>query len=301
MRITFEALKILDTIARHDSFAAAADELNRVPSALTYALKKLEQDLDVALFDRSGYRTKLTPQGKELLEGGRVLLQQAEHLEYKIKSGKAAKPRTISIAYDDVISYECLEPLLTDLLTELPNVSFRLSAEILNGPWDALETGRADISIAASAELPFDSTYQYIPLGFVSFIFAVAPTHPLAHAPEPLSVHDIQQHRMVIVSDTSVQLPKLSSGHTPGHTAVIVPTIRAKLLAQMSGFGVGFLPKYLAQPYIEKGLLIEKNVERPKMGGRFVLAWNSAKESEYLLKTISIIEKDKARLFNTMQ
>ncbi|MDZ3934851.1 LysR family transcriptional regulator, partial [Escherichia marmotae] len=67
-------------IDRRGSFAAAADELGRVPSALSYTMQKLEEELDVVLFDRSGHRTKFTNVGRMLLERGRVLLEAADKL-----------------------------------------------------------------------------------------------------------------------------------------------------------------------------------------------------------------------------
>ncbi len=66
----------MDAIDRRGSFAAAADELGRVPSALSYTMQKLEEELDVVLFDRSGHRTKFTNVGRMLLERGRVLLKR---------------------------------------------------------------------------------------------------------------------------------------------------------------------------------------------------------------------------------
>ena len=66
--LTLEALRVMDAIDRRGSFAAAADELGRVPSALSYTMQKLEEELDVVLFDRSGHRTKFTNVGRMLLE-----------------------------------------------------------------------------------------------------------------------------------------------------------------------------------------------------------------------------------------
>ena len=76
MRLSFDALETLDAIASAGSFARAAERLHRVPSALTYTVNKLESDLGVAIFDRSGKRAELTPAGRELLEQGRDLLRQ---------------------------------------------------------------------------------------------------------------------------------------------------------------------------------------------------------------------------------
>ena len=62
---------MMDTIARTGSFAAAARELGKVPSALTYSVRQLEDALDVLLFDRSSRQARLTAAGEELLHEGR--------------------------------------------------------------------------------------------------------------------------------------------------------------------------------------------------------------------------------------
>jgi DNA-binding transcriptional LysR family regulator len=74
MRLSIDALQVLDAIERKGSFAAAAHELHRVPSAITYTVQKLEEDLDALLFDRRGHRAKLTAAGRELLTEGRHIL-----------------------------------------------------------------------------------------------------------------------------------------------------------------------------------------------------------------------------------
>ena len=84
MKISLDSLVVLDAIARNGSFAGAAEELNRVPSAITYTVQKLEQDLDVMLFDRSRHRARLTEAGEALLREGRFLLRSAADLECRI-------------------------------------------------------------------------------------------------------------------------------------------------------------------------------------------------------------------------
>lgn len=66
--LTLDALRVMNAIDRRGSFAAAADELGKVPSALSYTIQKLEEELDVVLFDRSGHRTRFTDVGRMLLE-----------------------------------------------------------------------------------------------------------------------------------------------------------------------------------------------------------------------------------------
>ncbi|MFP3648511.1 LysR family transcriptional regulator, partial [Paraburkholderia sp. SIMBA_054] len=74
-----------DAIDRTGTFAEAAETLHRVPSSLTYLVQKLESDMQVELFDRSGRRAKLTEAGRFLIDEGRQLLAAARHLEAKTK------------------------------------------------------------------------------------------------------------------------------------------------------------------------------------------------------------------------
>ena len=83
--LTPEALTMVDAIARTGSFAAAARELGKVPSALTYNVRQLEDALDVLLFDRRSRQAKLTAAGAELLEEGRRLLAQMDAVANRVK------------------------------------------------------------------------------------------------------------------------------------------------------------------------------------------------------------------------
>ena len=84
MGLSLEAIAVLDAIDRRGSFAAAAVELDRVPSAITYTVRRLEESLDALLFDRRGKRARFTPAGRELLANGRRLLAEASALESRI-------------------------------------------------------------------------------------------------------------------------------------------------------------------------------------------------------------------------
>src|SRR5258708_12630321 len=85
MKLSLEALQVLDAIDRKGSFAAAADDLHRVPSAVTYSIRQLEDSLGVTLFDRAGHRAVLTDAGRELLTEGRRLLLAAADIEFRVQ------------------------------------------------------------------------------------------------------------------------------------------------------------------------------------------------------------------------
>lgn len=273
MKINLESLIVLDTIDRYGSFTLAAEKLYRVRSALTYTIKKLEQDLDVQLLDRSGHKAKLTPEGKVLLKQGRQLLQLANEIEKNVKRMSTGWEEKITIAVDDTISTEKLFPLIQIFYQECPQVNLQITAEILSGCWDALLSGRADLAIGVSGDNPLSSEFGMISLGEMKFVFALSPTHPLAHLMEPLTNADIVNHRSIVVADTSQGLTPRSTGTLIGQSILTVSNMAAKIKAQIDGLGVGYLPEHLIKNEVLSGKLVIKSVEKAKPRAHFSIAW----------------------------
>jgi DNA-binding transcriptional LysR family regulator len=151
--LTLEALQLVDAIARRGSFAGAAAELGRVPSAITYAVRKLEDDLDVLLFDRRGYRAQLTAAGEELLREGRNLVAAADELTRRVQRVADGWVRELRIALDTVIDFERLLPLIEAFCSTVPT-PLRIVQEVFGGTWDALLSDRADLAIGAAYDGP---------------------------------------------------------------------------------------------------------------------------------------------------
>jgi DNA-binding transcriptional LysR family regulator len=279
MVLTLEALRILDAIDRRRSFAAAALELDRVPSAVTYTIRKLEEDLDVLLFDRRGHRAMLTAAGQELLAEGRHLLRAADELERRVKRAATGYEVELRIVFDSMIPFERMFPLIAAFDKQGYGTRLRFSCEALSGVWEALMTGRADLAIGAVHSGPeairMSSAFRVRPLDAIEWVFAVAPSHPLAGVEGPLPAHVILQHRAVAVGDTGRSLPLMSSGLLSGQETLTVPSIEAKLKAQLAGLGCGHLPRTLAAPHIAAGALIEKATMEAKPNETSQIAWRT--------------------------
>lgn len=289
MRLTLEALQVLDAIERKGSFAAAAQELHRVPSAVTYAVQKLEQDLGVKLFDRNGRRATLTEAGRELLREGRRLLNAAGELEARVKRVATGWEAELRVAYDDVIPVEAILDLAAKFYREQCGTRLRLQAEILGGCWDALVSGRADLVVGASGEGPPGGGYTIRPLGVMEFAFAVAPHHPLARLPEPLRGEDILRYRSISAADTSRSLPARTMGILSGQDVLTVSSLQAKLAAQRMGLGVGYLPRHMAEPEARAGRLVIKRTQEPRAPVPLFLAWptgHSGRALQWFLKEL---------------
>ncbi len=274
--LTLDALQLIDTIARRGSFAGAAEELGRVPSAVTYAVRKLEDDLDVLLFDRRGYRARLTPAGDELLREGRHLLAAADDLARRVQRVASGWEQALTLAVDNIVPFEPLLPLLEDFLATAPT-QLKITSEVLGGTWDALLAGRADLAIGATQEGPEPSRlgagYRSEPLGTVAFVFAVAPHHPLAGIPSPLPASELRRHRQVVVGDTSQRLAPRAAGLLGLADVLTVPTLEAKIVAQKAGLGCGFVPVHRVRDELARGELIVKTTDQERSDATLHVAW----------------------------
>lgn len=289
LKISIEALEIIDAIARKGSFAAAAESLFRVPSALTYSVKKLEDDLGVALFDRSGHRAILTAAGTELLKEGRQLLNATLALESRVKRVATGIETDINIAVSDLFHIQPIFNVLGAFYAQNFGTRIKLSREVFGGSWDALISGRADISIGAPGDTPPGGGYATKLLGHLDFVFAVAAHHPLATLSEPLSNQDIIQHRAIAAADSSRHLAPRTSGILSGQDVLTVSDMETKVLAQIIGLGVGYVPSQLALRHQDK--LVIKEVADIKPIAPMFLAWRNTtqigKAQQWLLKAFS--------------
>lgn len=293
MKITLDLLAILDAIERHGSFSAAANALHRVPSALSHAVAKLENDLGIRLFVRQGRRAILNEAGRTLLADGRHLLRVAGELERRVQRIATGWEAELRIAIDAIIPAERLYPLLERFYAAGYGTQIRLSYEVLGGCWDALATGRADLVIGAPGDMPARSGLAMRQLCTRSdFVFAIAPSHPLAAWPGVIPNSELARHRAIVVADTSQELAARSIGIIEGQDALHVPDIRAKASAQVAGLGIGHLPRWLAAPEIAAGRLVEKAIASSRPAMPLNLAWRSRQIGKALAWFLGELEKE---------
>ncbi|MEO8164595.1 MAG: LysR substrate-binding domain-containing protein [Betaproteobacteria bacterium] len=199
----------------------------------------------------------------------------------------------LRIAIDDLVPTERLFALLKDFYREQTGTRIRLTMEVLGGCWDALLGGRADLVIGAPGEAPPEGVLAVEPMGNFEFVFVVAADHALAARPEPLAAQEIAQHRAIVTGDTSRNLPPRTSGLLNGQDTLTVPTMRAKVAAQIAGLGVGYLPLLWAAPHIAAGRLVRKQIEGTRALTHVYLAWHprqAGKAHDWFLKRL----RDKA-------
>ena len=274
--LTPEIIRLIGAIHQSGSMAAAARELGVVPSALTYRIRQVEDALDVLLFDRSSRQARLTVAGQELLREGNRLLLELDAIANRVKRVATGWEPQLTLAVDSVISRTTLMELCEAFFAMDPPTRIKIREEALSGTLEALTSGHADLAIGVAVEPALHKSVQSRPLGSIRFIYAVAPHHPLAQAPEPVTDAMLMPHRAVAVADSVQRGSGITSGLLGGQNIFTVPGMQEKLDAQLRGLGGGFLPEYLARPHIDAGRLVEKQTQRVARVVPMSYAWRRA-------------------------
>ncbi|MFZ2987837.1 LysR family transcriptional regulator [Ideonella sp.] len=285
--LTPDALMMMDTIARTGSFAAAARELGKVPSALTYSVRQLEDALDVLLFDRRSRQAKLTAAGEELLQEGRRLLVQLDAVANRVRRVSTGWETELTIAIDGILSRLTLLELCESFYalrpnggSEGPGTRLRLRTEVLAGTWEALTSGQADLAIGVPGDMALTPGIELRPLGEIDFVFAVAPHHPLASHPEPIDDAELIRHRAVAVADSAQRISPITVNLLSGQDVLTVPSMQTKIEAQLRCLGCGFVPEPLVRDHVRLGRLVVKQVQRQRREVRLAYAWRAASVSQ---------------------
>ena len=279
--LTPEAISLIDAIHRQGSMAAAAREMGLVPSALTYRVRQIEDALDLLLFDRSSRQARLTEAGKELLREGNRLLAELDAVANRVKRIATGWEPQLTLAVDSIISRTTLMELCEAFFALNPPTRLKIRDETLSGTLAALTSGQADLGLGIDMDFQASggitpsgsSSFHTKPLGSLRFVYAVAPHHPLAAANGAVTDHMMLAHRAVAVADSVQRGSGVTVGLLGGQDVFTVPSMSAKLEAQLRGLGAGFLPEYLARPYIKTGHLVEKQAARAPRVVRVAYAW----------------------------
>ncbi|WP_018410882.1 LysR family transcriptional regulator [Methyloversatilis thermotolerans] len=279
--LTPDAIRLIAAIDEAGSFAAAARALGKVPSALSYSVRQLEEALDVLLFDRASRNAVLTAAGRELLQEGRRLLFELDAVTSRVRRVAGGWEGQFAIAANGLMCPRALLDLIAAFYAQRdseqrpPPTRVRLRQEVLAGTWEALLSGGADLAIGIDADDRRAEGIQREELGSVRFVFAVAPHHPLARVRGPLDPSQIRAHRAVAIADSASRLSPVSRNLLPGQDVLTVPSLDLKIAAQLRGLGCGFLPESRVRRHIESGELVVKDTGEQRIA-HFAIAWRSA-------------------------
>ncbi|HNR91773.1 MAG TPA: LysR family transcriptional regulator [Dokdonella sp.] len=252
MRLDLDAMEALEAVVRCGGLARAAEELHKVPSAVSYQLRRLEQQLRVALVDREGYRVRLTPVGEVVLAQGRRLLAQARQVESLARQfADAWEPRLLVIV-DGILPVKPTLTAFNALSSEGAPTRFQVKVEFQRGVQFCFERDDADLMVVKDYDpKPYLVAKE---LAAVECILCVGRRHPLA-AQRSVSLEDLQDYVELSVQDSS---GKRDDPHGFGGERVFhLSGFDAKKQALLMGAGFGWMPHGMVRAELRAGRLRE--------------------------------------------
>ena len=196
--MTLTELKYIVAVARERHFGKAAEACYVSQPTLSVAVKKLEEELDLKLFERSANEVTVTPLGEEIVRQAQSVLEQAENIRGIAKRGKdpLAGPLRLGIIY--TIGPYLLPDLVRQVIAQTPQMPLILQENFTVKLIDSLRTGEIDCAILAE---PFpDANLAIAPLYDEPFMAAVPSTHPLA-ARSSITAEELKKETMLLLGN----------------------------------------------------------------------------------------------------
>lgn len=253
MLVDLSALRILEAIMTHGSFAKAAASLNKTQAAISYKIKKLEEQLNVSIFNRDNYRAELTPAGLIILEEGRRLLHHSERIKTIAQSFNQDWEAYLQIIVDGAVPMEPVMRALKLMADRNIPTRVQLKIEFLSGVQSCFESDNADIMIAR--DFQDDPFYLVDVLPEIEFLLCVSSEHSLAERSDVSSV-ELREHVKLTINDSRTRVDisdKLAAAD--GNRAFYLSDFETKKRAILMGLGYGWMPVYMIRDELAAGRL----------------------------------------------
>jgi DNA-binding transcriptional LysR family regulator len=258
--MTLEQLIALNAIVGTGTFRGAAERLNKAQSAISHQIRKLEDELQFALFSREDYRPKLTTDGEVFFREASRVLDQFRRLQATALGLRSSQEPLVRIALTATISLTPLLKLLGRIGDEFPSTHIAVSTEMMGGPLARLMNDEADVIVAGLAGVPIDQV-EILPVGAV----VIRPVAHRSFAPAQrtgvLSRMEMQGYAQIIVAGTGGPDFQQTRDVLSGGRRWTVSDFIAKKSVIMNGLGWGGLPEHMIEPELKSGELVALNVE----------------------------------------
>ncbi|RZI81615.1 MAG: LysR family transcriptional regulator [Rubrivivax sp.] len=194
--MTLTELRYIVAVARERHFGRAAEACFVSQPTLSVAVKKLEDELDVKLFERGSAEISVTPLGEEIVRQAQAVLEQAQAIKEIAKRGKdpLAGPLRLGVIY--TIGPYLLPDLVRNIIDRVPQMPLMLQENFTVKLLEMLRAGELDCAILAE---PFpDAGLAVAPLYDEPFLVAVPKSHPLALR-QQISAEELKRETMLLL------------------------------------------------------------------------------------------------------
>ena len=196
--MTLTELKYIVAVAREKHFGKGADSCHVSQPTLSVAIKKLEEELQVKLFERNANEITVTPLGEEIIGQAQSVLEQADSIREIAKRGKDPLAGSLRLGVIYTIGPYLLPDLVRQMITHTPQMPLMLQENFTVKLLEELRTGEIDCAILAE---PFpDTNLAIAPLYDEPFMAAIPSSHPLA-ARSSITAEEIKKETMLLLGN----------------------------------------------------------------------------------------------------
>jgi LysR family hydrogen peroxide-inducible transcriptional activator len=259
--MTLTELKYIVAVARERHFGRAAEACHVSQPTLSVAVKKLEEELDVKLFERGANEVSTTPLGEQIVRQAQQVIEQAAAIREIAKTGKdpVSGPLRLGVIY--TVGPYLLPDLVRQAIERVPQMPLVLQENFTARLLDMLRTGDLDCAILAE---PFpDTGLAVAPLYDEPFLAAVPRTHPMASR-ESITAEELKNETMLLlgtghcfrdhVLEVCPEYARFSSGAEGIRKSFEGSSLETIKYMVASGMGVTVVPRLSvpaeAQPHV---------------------------------------------------
>jgi LysR family hydrogen peroxide-inducible transcriptional activator len=194
--MTLTELKYIVAVAREKHFGRAAEACFVSQPTLSVAVKKIEEELDVKLFERSANEVTVTPLGEEIVRQAQAVLEQAAAIKEIARRGKDPLNGPLKLGVIYTIGPYLLPDLVRQVIARTPQMPLLLQENFTVKLLEMLRTGELDAAILAE---PFpDTGLAVAPLYDEPFYAAVPMNHPLARK-DSVTAEELKSETMLLL------------------------------------------------------------------------------------------------------
>jgi len=256
MNFTLDQLLTLESIVRTGSFAKAAKELHRVPSAVSYLVRGLESGMGLEIFDRTRRKAELTASGRQLLLAAREVLSKAQTLERVAAELRGGWEPDLHVVVDGALPMGQISKCLRRFADPKVPTCLRIDVEYQEGVVDVFEDSSADIALVLGfAGDGDDDGYDCRPLDELELVLVASPNHPLSG--EALTAENRSAHAELVVRDSSPRFEKQAKPSFIGSRNVVyLSDFHSKRVALLDAAGYGWIPEHFIREDLASGQLV---------------------------------------------
>jgi DNA-binding transcriptional LysR family regulator len=252
--LTLDQFAIFVAIVDEGGFAAAARTMGRAQSAVTYAIRRLEEQSCTILFDRSTYRPRLTEAGRALLPHARRILTDVNRFRGQAQAMAGEVETELRLVVPDAMPPAPLMKALAALHARFPTVQVRI---IIDTPATAirqLRDGKIDIAIVL--DMPgLPDWFRRLGCGHTPIVAVAAADHPLAKAKGAIPSEILADFLQIVFSSRSVQAGDPEYGVVAVNRWYVTDYATKHGLVNAS-IGWGGMPLHMVERDIANGTLV---------------------------------------------